>query len=292
MDKEKMRQANFFHLVSNYTMLVIGSLLVGLSVGYILLPLKLSTGGFSGIATLIYYTFHIPADVALVLINIPAFLITWKELGFEYGAKSFVGMIACSLGITLGNHFGALTDEFILAAIFGGVVSGTGIGLTYRAGGSTGGTDLIAKLVHHKKPYYNIGNILLAVDATVIAFLSVTFSSVEIALYSVVAVFVATKLVNFVLEGANFARALLIITEKPDEISACIHHEIDRTSTKINAIGTYKNEEKAILLCVVDRKQLPKLKEIIKRVDEKSFTIVTNVTEALGEGFEKMNEEV
>ena len=268
-----------------YVMLIIGSLMVGGSVGFILLPVKISTGGFSGVATLLYYMCRIPPDIALFLINIPAFLITWRVLGLEYGIKSFTGMVFCSLGISLGTHMGALTSDFILAAIFGGVVSGTGIGLTYRAGGSTGGTDLIAKLVHHSRPYYNIGNVLMVVDGVIIALLSFTFSSVEIALYSIVCAFVATKCVSLVLEGAHYARALMIITEKPDEISELIHKEIERTSTKMNAIGTYKNEEKSILLCVVDNRQVPKLKEIIKRVDEKSFTIVTNVTEALGEGF-------
>ena len=283
--KDFLKKKSVYHFFS-YVMLIIGSLMVGISVGFILLPVKLSTGGFSGVATLLYYMFKIPPDLALFLINIPAFLITWKVLGVEYGIKSFIGMIGCSLGITLGTHFGGLTQEFILVAIFGGVVSGIGIGLTYRAGGSTGGTDLIAKLVHTRRPYYNIGNILMVVDGVIIALLSFTFNSVEIALYSVVCAFVATKCVNLVLEGAHYAKALLIITEKPDEISTLIHHEIERTSTKIDAIGTYKNEKKSILLCVVDNRQVPKLKEIIKRVDEKSFTILTNVTEALGEGFE------
>ena len=216
------------------------------------------------------------------------FLITWKTIGFEYGLKSFIGMLGCSIGITIGEHFGVLTDDFILAAIFGGALSGSGIGLTYRVGGSTGGTDLVAQLVHHRKPYLNIANILLCVDAIVIGILSFTFSSIEIALYSVVGVLVATKVVNFILEGADVARALFIITDKPDKISDLIHKEINRTSTKIQAVGTYKNEEKTILLCVVDNKQVPRLKNIIKQVDTKSFTIVTNVTEALGEGFEEM----
>lgn len=189
------------------------------------------------------------------------------------------------MGISIGGLLGELTKDFMLAALYGGVVSGIGIALTYRAGGSTGGTDLIAKLVHIKKPYMNLGNILLVVDGIVILTLATTFGSIEIALYSVVAVFVMTKVLNIILEGVDYAKAVFIITEKPDEISDLIHQEVKRTSTKINAIGTYTNSEKYVLLCVVNHKEIPKLKQIVKGIDDKSFTIVTTVTEALGEGF-------
>ena len=175
--------------------------------------------------------------------------------------------------------------DYMLAAIYGGVLSGTGIALTYRAGGSTGGTDLIAKLVHVKKPYMNMGNILLVVDGIIIMVLAITFSSIEIALYSVVSVFVMTKVLNLILEGVDYAKAVFVITTKPEEISDLIHEEIKRTTTKIDAVGTYTNSEKYILLCVVNHKEIPRLKQIVKSVDDKSFTIVTTVTEAIGEGF-------
>ena len=147
---------------------------------------------FHGIATILYYLFKLPASIGIVLINIPAFLITWKVVGLEYGFKSLIGMLGCSLGISIGGSFGGLTTDFMLAALYGGVVSGIGTALTYRAGGSTGGTDLIAKLVHVKNSYMNMGNILLAVDGIIITILTITFKDVSIALYSIVAVFVMT----------------------------------------------------------------------------------------------------
>lgn len=249
--------------------------------------LKYQQEAFHGIATILYYLFNIPADVGIFLINIPAFVITWKVVGLKYGFKSLIGMVCCSVGITIGESLGGLTTDFILSALYGGVVSGIGLALTYRAGGSTGGTDLIAKLVHIKNPYMNMGNILLAVDSVIIIILAVTFSSIEIALYSVVAVFVMTKVLNLILDGVDFAKAVLVITTKPEEISEYIHNEIKRTTTKINAIGTYTNAEKSILLCVVNKKEIPRLKQIVNSIDEKSFVIVTTVTEAIGEGFKK-----
>jgi uncharacterized membrane-anchored protein YitT (DUF2179 family) len=240
---------------------------------------------FHGIATILYYLLNIPADIGIFLINIPAFLITWKVVGFKYGLKSLIGTLGCSIGITLGESMGGLTSDFILAALYGGVISGIGLALTYRAGGSTGGTDLIAKLVHVKKPYMNMGNILLLVDGIIIMILAITFNSIEVALYSVVSVFVMTKVLNLILEGVDYAKAVFVITEKPEEISNLIHSEIERTTTKIDAIGTYSNKEKSILLCVVNYKEIPRLKQIIREIDNKSFTIVTSVTEAIGEGF-------
>lgn len=126
-----------------------------------------------------------------------------------------------------------------------------------------------------------MGNILLLVDGIVIMILAVTFTSIEIALYSVVAVFVMTKILNLILEGVDYAKAVFVITTKPEEISDLIHAELKRTSTKIEAIGTYTHKEKNILLCVVNNKEIPRLKQIVKTVDEKSFTIVTTVTEAI-----------
>ena len=263
-------KVNFF---LQYLLLVIGSMLVGISVGFVLIPLKLTTGGFSGIATILYYLFKLPPDIGLILLNIPIFLITWKVLGFKYGFRSRIGMLFCSLGIKVGEMMGSLTDDYMLAALFGGLLSGIGIALTYRAGGSTGGTDLIARLVHHFKPYMNMGEILLFVDGATIAILSFTFHSVEIALYSIVAAFVTTQ--------------LFIITDKADEISVFLHAVVNKTATKISDIGTYSNTEKQVLLCVVNKKVIPTVKDGIKTIDPKAFTIVTTVTEAIGEGFKE-----
>ena len=276
-----------FNFFLQYLLLVIGSMLVGISVGFVLIPLKLTTGGFSGIATILYYLFKLPPEIGLILLNIPVFLITWKVLGFKYGFRSMIGMLFCSFGIKIGEMMGSLTSDFMLAALFGGLLSGIGIALTYRAGGSTGGTDLIARLVYHYKPYMNMGEILLFVDGITIAILSFTFHSVEIALYSIVATFVTTKLIDVILEGANYAKAVFIITDKADEISVFLHAVVDKTATKIDAIGTYSNTEKQVLLCVVNKKDIPTVKDGIRTIDPKAFTIVTTVTEAIGEGFKE-----
>lgn len=275
-------------LIFDYIVLIFGATLVGVSVGSVLLPSKLSTGGFTGIATILHYVMKLPASVVLPALNIPIFLLVWKVIGFKYGFRSLVGMIFCSLGIKLGEYFGVLTTESILAAIYGGILSGLGIALTYRAGGSTGGTDLVAKLVQVKKQHMNLSEILLIVDGIIIATSSIIFDSIEVALYSIVSLYVMTKMLDLILVGAEYSKAVFIITEKDKEISDYMHSVLSRTTTKINAVGTYTNTEKRILLCVVNKKEIPKLKEGILGIDDKAFTIITTVTDAYGQGFKEL----
>ncbi len=275
-------------LIFDYIVLIFGATLVGVSVGSVLLPSKLSTGGFTGIATILHYVMKLPASVVLPALNIPIFLLVWKVIGFKYGFRSLVGMIFCSLGIKLGEYFGVLTTESILAAIYGGILSGLGIALTYRAGGSTGGTDLVAKLVQVKKQHMNLSEILLIVDGIIIATSSIIFNSIEVALYSIVSLYVMTKMLDLILVGAEYSKAVFIITEKDKEISDYMHSVLSRTTTKINAVGTYTNTEKRILLCVVNKKEIPKLKEGILGIDDKAFTIITTVTDAYGQGFKEL----
>lgn len=283
-----MKQQKIFKIIWDYLVLMVGGILCGISVGMVLLPVKLTTGGFSGLATILYFLFEIPAETGLILLNIPAFLITGKILGLKFGIRSLIGTLCCSIGIVLGGMIPVLTTDFMLAALYGGVLSGLGMALTYRAGGSTGGTDLIARLVHEKKQHINMGEILLVVDGIIIAALSFIFAEIEIGLYSMVAAFVMTKMIDLILEGADFAKAVFIITNKEEEIAEYIHSDLKRTSTKINAVGTYTNAEKNILMCVVNKKQIPRLKARITEIDKTAFTIVTTVTEAIGRGFKEI----
>ena len=272
-------------LIWDYIILIVGGLFFGIAVEYVLLPLKITTGGFSGIATLAHYLLEIPTEITLIALNIPAFIITAKFLGIKFGIRSFVGMLMSSLGVVIGREFGILTTDMMLAALFGGILSGLGIALTYKAGGSTGGTDLIAKLINSKAKHINVGEALMIVDGFIMAFTVVIFKNLELGLYSIVAVFTASKIIDLILLGGEYAKAMFVITNKSEKIIEYIHKELDRTATKINVMGTYTKQEKDMLVCVVNKKEIPKLKEAIEEIDEESFVIITAVTEAIGEGF-------
>lgn len=271
--------------VLKYVLAILGGAIVGLGTGWILLPLKLSTGGFSGIAILVHYLFNVPAGIVTLVLNIPLFLVAIKMLGIQYSFRTFASMLSLSLALTITERWSPLTSDLILASIFGGAIVGVGLALSLRGEATTGGTDLIAKLIQVKKPYLNLGEILLIIDGLIIAISSFTFESIEVALYSGIAVFVMTKIMDLILEGGGYAKAMFIITDKEEEISEYIINEVQRSATKIEAQGIYSKKDKNILLCVANKREIPKIKNKIKEIDSGCFIIITTVTEAIGTGF-------
>ncbi len=283
--KTKRKSQKIYEVILDYITLCIGGILLGISIEYILLPVKMTTGGYSGIATLMHYLLKIPTEVSIILLNVPTFIITWKVLGKKFGVRSFVGMLMCSAGAIIGRQFDVLTNNMMLAALYGGALAGIGVALAYKAGGSTGGTDIIAKLISVKAGYINVGEAFLIIDGIIIAIMAIVFKDLEIGLYSVIAAFVASKVIDVILIGADYAKALFVITSVPEEISRYMHIEIGRTTTKFKVIGTYTDKEKEMLMCVVSKKEIPKLKSTINEIDPEAFMIVTSVTEAIGRGF-------
>ena len=268
---------------------IIGGMLVGIATGWILLPLRLSTGGFSGIATLIYYLFHVPAGWVTLALNIPLFLVAIKIFGIKYSVRTFLSMLAVSISIEIATTWQQLTSDMILASLFGGLVIGVGIALTVIGDSTTGGTDLVAKLIQSKRKYLNMGEILLVIDGLIIIVSAFTFDSIDVALYSGIAVFTMTKVVDLILEGGNYAKAVFIISDKAEEISNYLKKELDLGVTILDGQGAYSHKDKNVLLCVTNKREIPKIKEEVEKIDDKSFTIITTVTEAIGEGWSNWN---
>ena len=273
--------------ILKYILAIVGGILVGIGEAWILIPLKLTTGGFNGIAMLMYYLFSIPVGLGSIILNLPLFIISLKILGISYSIRTFIAMLVTSLTLEISNKWIPLTDDMLLASIFGSIMIGIGIAICLKGNSTTGGTDLLAKLIQSKKKHLQLGNILLVIDVLIIVITSFTFESIEIALYSGIAVFVMTKIIDFILDGGKYEKALFIITNKADDISEYILKEVKRGVTKIDAIGEYSKEGKEILLCVANKREVPRIKEEIKLIDNKSFTIITTVTEAIGEGFNR-----
>lgn len=272
--------------IVNYIFAILGGCLVGIGEAWVLIPLRLTTGGFNGIGMLVYYIWNIPVGFVSILLNLPLFFISLKMLGAKYSFRTLIAMIVTSFMIEVATNWTPLTDDMLLAAIFGSIIIGLGIAICLKGGSTTGGTDLLAKLIQTKKKHLNLGEVILVIDIIIIAIASFTFESIEVALYSGIAVFVMTKVIDFILDGGKYEKAMFIITNKSDEISNYIMKEVKRGVTKINATGEYSGENKEILLCVANKREVPKIKEEIKNIDDKSFTIITTVTEAIGNGFE------
>lgn len=269
--------------IKNYLFTIIGGILVGFAVGWFLIPLKLNTGGFGGIATIIYYVFDLPAGLVLFLLNIPLFLIATKTLGIKYSIKSFIAMAMQSIAISISGTFNLIVEDLLLASVYGGAIMGLGMGLCLRANSTTGGTDLVAKLIHAKFPHLNLGQILFLIDAFIVIISSIIFKDYALILYSILSIFIMTKSIDVITAGAEYSKSVIIISNKAEEISDYIINELNKSATQMEVKGMYSGEPKKALYCVLKPADLPNLKTKIKQIDNKAFVTITTITEIMGE---------
>jgi uncharacterized membrane-anchored protein YitT (DUF2179 family) len=267
--------------------IVLGSVVMALSYNLFLLPHHIVPGGAGGIAIILNYFFAVPVGLTILVINIPLFVVGVKTLGRTYGVKSIIGIVVSSLMIdafTYLFHVGAATDNKILACIFGGIMLGAGLGLVFRGGGSTGGSDIAGQVLNR---YTNLstGTAILAVDFVVITVAGLCFGQFELALYGYLNLYLQTRAIDLVLEGLSYTRALFIISDSANAIARAITTTMNRGATVLNATGAYSQERKDMVFSVMAKREVPRAREIVREVDPHAFVIITDVYEVLGEGF-------
>lgn len=270
--------------------LVLGTLLVAVAINVFFTPNKISTGGASGVGIILYYLYDIPVSFWVLIINIPLFIISLKELGFKFCLKALIGtgllIILLELTTPFINYINISNDLFI-ASIFGGLINGLGLSLVFRADGSTGGSDLLAQIIYKKRSASSIGAILLVIDTFVIVTNAIVFNSITTALYSVVALYISKQTTDIVFEGVNYTKAVNIITKKGDEIAREILAKTERGVTISECIGIYTGEKYIHVISVMTIPQLPKVKRIVKEIDKTAFIYISNTNEVLGLGFKE-----
>lgn len=270
-----------------YLWLTVGVTVFALGMNFFLAPNKIAAGGVSGLAVVVFHLFGFPVGVTMLVLNVPLFLLGVRVLGASFGARSIYGFVLLSVAVDATAPFLApLTGDALLASIYGGVLMGIGTGLTYRVGGSTGGTAIAARLISH---YSNmgVGRALLLADGFVIIVAGIAFGA-ELALYGLLAVFITMRVIDLIEEGSPYAKAALIITDQPDEISARIISELERGVTALPAKGMYTKQERNILFVTVYQDQIGRLKQLVHVVDPEAFVVISDVHEALGEGFRRL----
>lgn len=278
----------------NYFWITLGSIIIAVAIDIFLVPYKIAPGGVSGIATIIYYLSNgfFPVGITMLILNIPLFIAGMKFIGSRFVIRTLYGTVVLSLIIDLIHPFitptvvSMITGDLLLVSLFGGFLMGLGLALVFRSGATTGGTDLAARMAHKFFPSLTIGQHLLFIDTTVIITASMVFKSFELGLYAIVTLFISSKVIDAILEGVNFAKALYIISDYSVEISERIMKDLDRGVTALKGKGMYTGNDKQVLLCVVHRSQLPQLKEIVKSIDKNAFIILSDIREVLGEGFQ------
>lgn len=297
MDEVKMSIRGW----KDYLLITIGSVITTISINAFMVPYKIAPGGVSGIATVIYYLTNakLPVGVAMLILNIPLFLMGIRFIGKKFIIKTLYGTILLSVLVDTTqpltdyfvNNYLAKVDEYqyspdiLLYSIFGGFLMGVGLGLVFKSGATTGGTDLAARIVNHFIPTFTMGQTLLFIDASIIVFAAFVFNSFQLAMYSIVTLYISSKIIDALLEGVNFAKALLIISDFPQEIASSILKDLDRGVTALKGKGMYTGSNKEVLFCVVQRRQIPMVKKIVGQIDKKAFIVLTDIREVLGEGF-------
>jgi len=271
----------------DYFLILIGTNITALALIWFLVPNRIAAGGVSGLATIFYHLWSWPISLVILVVNIPMILVYLKIFGAGNGVKTFVGATFLSVAVEFwAKHAGGLTDDPFLAALFGGALAGVGMGLTFRYHGTTGGTDLAAKLVH-RFTGLSIGKALYLFDGLVILLAGIVFGGPEAALYAVVALVATGRAIDLVLEGLNYAKAALIISDQAPRIGQRILDELQRGVTSLNGSGLYSGTAKEVLLCVIGRAEEIRLKELVRAEDPRAFMIFTDVREVLGEGFKQ-----
>lgn len=276
--------------IIDYFIIIVGVTLLAAGLNMFFIPLDLVTGGVTGLAIIIKKLTEniVPGGVepwiTNIVINIPLFLTAVLIKGKNFGGRSLFSTMFLSLALIYTSYLPPATNDMLLGSVFGGVITGAGLGLVFSAYSTTGGTDLAASIIQHYIKHISVAQLMLMLDAIIIVSGYFIFG-IEKAMYALVAVFISAKIIDAILEGIHFSKAAFIISDHNDAISKEIMQRLDRGATGLQGSGKFSNKSKEVLLCVVSKKEIVKLKEIVREHDKAAFVIVADVKEVLGEGF-------
>lgn len=273
--------------IKNILFILVGAAIFSFGIVNINMQNNLAEGGFTGITLLLYFMFSLDPGIMNLVLNIPIFFIGWKLLGRTTFIYTIIGTVAVSVFIWIFQLYPfdfSLQNDMTLAALFAGLFIGVGLGITFRYGGTTGGVDIIARLVH-KYVGWSMGRTMFLFDAFVIISSIILYLSKIEGMYTLVAVFIGARVIDFIQEGAYAARGAMIISDKNKEIANKIISDMDRGVTVLHGSGSYTGMKREVLYCVVGRNEIVKLKNIINNIDPHAFVSVMSVHDVLGEGF-------
>ena len=286
-EKSEERKGKIKKVILEILGTILGSFVMALGVSLFLLPNQLSSGGVAGIATITYYLLNIPMGTMVLLINIPLFLISILKVGKYFFVKSVIGTVTLSFFIDFLDKFKPLTEDRFLACVYGGIILGIGTAILLKTNSSTGGSDLVRKKKKKYKPTVQSGNIIVIIDIIIVSLNMIFLKEIEIGLYSAIAIYLMGKMIDILFEGIDFTKLMIIISDKNEEIAKAILEKIERGSTGLYGKGMYTGREKLVLMCAAYRNDVAKIKMIARKIDPRSFIVITNSREVVGQGFEK-----
>ena len=270
--------------VRDYILILIGASIMGFAIKNIYDPIGLVTGGVSGVAIILKKQLGMPLWLTNTAINVPLFAAAARLKGWKFIRRTLVATVALSVSLYVIPEIPFLMDDLFLTALFGGIITGAGAGIVFACQATTGGTDMLAALIRRWMPHYTIAQIMQVLDAIIVLIGAGVFG-ITYALYALIAIYSVSKVSDGIIEGMKYSKVAYIISDKSTEIAAAILKELERGVTALDAKGMYSGNRKDVLFCVVSRKEIAQLKELVVGHDAQAFVIVSDAREVLGEGF-------
>jgi len=271
--------------IKNTILFIIGPIITAFGISVFYLPNKVVSGGVSGISTILYHLAKIPPGLSFALINGFFLLLSFKYIGKGFVFKTVIGAASVSLFVQVFSMLPPMTNDIVLASIFGSLIYGFGIGLTFLSGGSTGGTDILSRLLQHFFPHIKIGKLLLAVDAAVILSALIAFRQIDLTLWGIVALFISTFAVDWLIQKLNISKLAFVVTDKGLEVSKLLVSTSPRGVTIIDVTGAYTMEKKTTLMCALKENEIPEFQRKILEIDSEAFIIFSESQQIVGNGF-------
>jgi len=283
----KVNKKDLNRNLANLSLIILGSVIMGIGYSIFLIPHHFVPGGVSGIAMIVNYFTRLPLGTLIMVLNIPVFIVGFRIMGRKYALRSLLGMVISSLLIDFFNQvidLRSATDDPILAAIYGGFMLGVGLGLVFRGRASTGGSDILGQILN-RWTGMSVGIGIMLIDFFVISASGVAFRQLEAPLYGYIVLFISSKVIDMILEGWNYTKLVIITSTKTAEIQDFILNTLDRSGTALKSRSLFLSREGETILTVIHRKQLAEIKQFVKSIDPDAFVIINDTYAVLGKGF-------
>ena len=272
--------------------MILGSAMAAAAFQFFTFPNSIVSGGVTGIAQIVHLLSSLPTGVLNIVLNIPLFIICWRHLGLRVLIGALAVMVMVSVFIDLfALTKVAATDDPLLASVYGGVLNGAGYGLVYTTGVTGGGIDILAKLLRRKYPHINFGNFILGMNVMVVLTFAFLFHKYESCMYTMIEMFISSKVINLLLYGSNVSTVCYIISSVPAEISDAINRQMHRGVTFLRGQGGWSGHDQPVILCVIKRPEIAQMRALVRNVDANAFFIVTEAKDVFGKNFENIRQE-
>lgn len=277
----------------NMALLLVGALIYGIGTHAFVEPAHIAPGGAMGIALMVNHFADLPIGLLTLAINIPLLVLAWFSLSHRFAVSTAFATAVCSfiLDFMVAPVCPVYTGDRILCSLYGGILSGVGMGLIFMAGMTTGGSDILGYVLQKKRPQLSIGRALMAVDGVILLMSIHVFGNIDAALFGLVSLFATTKVIDSVIYGGDASTMATVVTRKPREIARRIIADLDRSATLVQATGAYSGKDTSVLLCTVRKSQFQRLRKIVYEADPGAFLMATEASEVLGDGFKALSEQ-